>query len=204
MHVLDKPQIDLEWNGKLYARFGATAIFTHTYFKVDDLSKGVEAAVYELEYWDGEYEIEKRYSSFYEWLLDNYEIVKQNMSEAQWGEILNGPAPFTKSELHIIEARKEFSYSLLGFTEAGDARIFVENKSQTLLPYLTIGVAEQPLQTYWLPVDDLKPGESKILTVDLYKKFIPRDRIKLFELPDPEPEDRNIFWEFKANWVEKP
>lgn len=201
IHVLDMPQIDLEWDGKLYARFGATAVLTNAYFKVDDLSKGMEASVYELEYWDGEYELEKRHPTFHEWLLNNSETIKSNMSQEGWAEVLNGPISFNEIELRIIKARKEFSFSLLGFTETGDARILVKNQSQMSLPYLTIGVAvqaaEQHMQRCWLPVNDLKPGESRILDVDLYKKFMPRDSIKLFELPDPEPEDRDIFWEFR-------
>ena len=46
-----------------------------------------------------------------------------------------------------------------------NAKILIENKTEMSLPYLSIGVkwkrTNHPVQTIWLPIHDIKPGEIR-------------------------------------------
>jgi hypothetical protein len=50
----------------------------------------------------------------------------------------------------------------------------------------------------WLPVSTILPGETHIVEKDCYKDLVdPRD-VEAFDEPDPKPEDRDRYWEFKG------
>jgi RHS repeat-associated protein len=78
-------------------------------------------------------------------------------------------------------------------------RIEVRNRSQTKLPYLSIGVlAPNKLKGgVRLDVSDLEPGQSKVLEVDCYLKQARPEDVQLFAKPLPAPEDRDYRWEFR-------
>lgn len=204
IHVFEIPHVKFELDDNLYIQFGAIMGLTAACYRVDDLSFGTEAPVFELFFLDGEYEIEPTYLSFDRWLFKNANEIKANISEGEWELLVKGPPPFTQDELRIVEERKKFAYSLIGFTDSGDAKILIKNQSQISLPYLSVGVkwkgTNQPAQTIWLPIHDLEPGDSRIILHDAYKKFIPREGVELVDLPDPEPEDMDIYWEFKYSF----
>lgn len=44
----------------------------------------------------------------------------------------------------------------------------------------------------------MKPGHTAVIEANCYKDLLPADQVEVFEQPDPEPEDRDRYWEFKA------
>jgi hypothetical protein len=203
IEILATPYRELELDGHVYVRFGIVGFTTMACFRLDQLSTGIEAPVYELEYWDSEYEVEQTFPGFDVWLVHNSNAVKENMDEGDWDRLIKGPSAFNDKEKIIVNERKNFKFSLVGFTNTGDANILVQNQSQLTLPYLTIGVkwkdTNHSIQKIWLPTDGLQPGESRVVSHEVYKKFIPRESIELRILPDPQPEDREVYWEFKSS-----
>jgi hypothetical protein len=74
-----------------------------------------------------------------------------------------------------------------------------------ILPYLSIGVCGKmrppntgPLKGgAYLPVASIRPGETKVVEKGCYKEFIAPQDVEVFALPDPGPEDREQYWEFR-------
>ncbi len=201
IQIFDKPYIELELDGSVYVRFGTSAYFTKACFRLDQLTAGNESSVFELEFWEGEYEVVQAYINFDDWLVTLSNEIKDNMTEDEWIQTQNGPPPFSQNEQEIVEGRKKFAYTLLGFKQSGDAKILIKNNSNISLPYLSVGVewigTKLPVHTIWLPIHGLKPGDNRIITHDIYKNFFPQEAVKLVDLPDPDPEDKDIYWEFK-------
>ncbi len=75
-----------------------------------------------------------------------------------------------------------------------------------ILPYLFLGVRGKlrppnsgPLHGgARLPVGSIVPGAAGIVQYDCYKKQVAPEDVEVFDLPDPGPEDREYYWEFKA------
>ena len=68
------------------------------------------------------------------------------------------------------------------------------------LPYLSIGVHGTQGRVQggiWLPVSHIPPGTTAIIEKGCYKDFLPPQDVETFELPDPGPEDRKVYWEFR-------
>jgi hypothetical protein len=70
------------------------------------------------------------------------------------------------------------------------------------LPFLSIGIDDSDGLLggggVFLPVAKIKPGQTKTIAFDCYKDFVSPEQIKPFSLPDPGPEDREFYWEFRA------
>jgi len=49
----------------------------------------------------------------------------------------------------------------------------------------------------WVPVRELPPGQSRVYAVDAYKKEAP-EGVELFDLPEPDPSEREHYWEFRS------
>ena len=82
------------------------------------------------------------YPGFSEWLKSSYEWAKSKYSRLQWDLVIKGAEPFTEHEQNIVEARGEFQWRHIGFSEDGDALFEVENQSKMVLPFLSIGVKD--------------------------------------------------------------
>jgi hypothetical protein len=75
-----------------------------------------------------------------------------------------------------------------------------------VLPYLTVGVRgklrppkEGPLTGgVYLPVDSIYPEQTGRVAFDCYKKYVDPKDVEVFDEPDPGPEDRERYWEFRA------
>jgi len=109
--------------------------------------------------------------------------------------------PFSKRELDIVEARRLFKWQHLGFAENGDSIFAVSNESAMVLPYLTIGVqgkdATQLVGGAWLNVSGIAPGQTGKVEHPCYKETLAPEAHEFFNKPDPTPETRDGFWEFK-------
>lgn len=111
------------------------------------------------------------------------------------------PKLFSKRELAIVEARKLFKWKYIGLAANGNAVFEITNNSQIVLPYLSIGIQDVGRSTLiggaWLNVSAITPGHSGKVDHQCYKHVLPLEEHEFFDLPDPTPETKDRFWEFK-------
>jgi len=72
--------------------------------------------------------------------------------------------------------------------------------SELSLSFLSIGVRGLGgglVGAVWVPVRELPPGQSRVYAVDAYKKEAP-EGVELFDLPEPDPSERERYWEFRS------
>jgi hypothetical protein len=166
-------------------------------FKQSQLALRQEAPIFE---WNGQ-SLRRVADSFEQWLTKRAADARKSYIKTQWKEIMSGPKPFNADEQSIVDARRQISWRLAGFNDNGDARIAVKNNSNIVLPYLSIGARSKDNTIegrIWLNIADVQPGEERIIEHPGYKDQIARNNLELFPLPDPEPEDRSSFWEFRT------
>jgi hypothetical protein len=111
-------------------------------------------------------------------------------------------------ELAILEARKHFRWRVVGVASNEDLQFEIHNGSTITLPYLSVGIrgtlrpqnrGPGPLHGgLFLAVSSILPGETKIVEYDCYKKYVIPETTEVFEVPEPGPEDRNQYWEFRS------
>lgn len=165
------------------------------YFKSTDLTAGGVVPVFE---W-GAGGLRSAAGGFEDWLKKRCVAARKKYG-ARWKDIVRGPQPFSAWEIDIVEARRHFHWKVLGVTPDGDLRFEVENLSELTLPYLSIGVRSLDGKFeggVWLPVSQIAPRTRAVLERDCYKKLVDPANVQLFALPDPEPEDRERYWEFR-------
>jgi hypothetical protein len=115
-------------------------------------------------------------------------------------QIVHDPNPFTPAEREIVEARRAYSWRWLGTDDDGNYLFEVHNGSRMTLPFYSVGIRDKKedfIGAVWLPVSDVKPGSTAVIKHEGYKEYIERENIEAFALPDPEPDDRDSYWEFK-------
>jgi hypothetical protein len=106
--------------------------------------------------------------------------------------------PFSVRERAVVEARKQFAWKHVGFTDSGTAIFEVSNHSTMRLPFLSIGVRGPKLiGGAWLDVAAIGPGETGRVAKDCYTDMLRSDETDFFQLREPTPESRDDFWEFK-------
>ncbi|HVA48945.1 MAG TPA: hypothetical protein VNH11_21440 [Pirellulales bacterium] len=168
------------------------------YFKDDLLVEGTESAVFE---WHGpEFGFRQAANGFEQWLEKKHRAARRSFSKSKWQSILAGPAPFSKEEKAVVEARRHFHWRVIGIAENGDLQFEVKNRSNMALPYLTIGIRRkggEPFGGVKLPVSGIQPGSGAVVEVDCYKQSHAPEDVEPFEKPDPEPALRDLYWEFK-------
>jgi hypothetical protein len=166
------------------------------YFKVATLATGVEAPVYER----GASGLKRAAESFEQWLHERAAAIRNRLGKRRWAQIVEGPAPFSLDETEIVEARRKFRWRKLGIAEDGDVEIEVTNESDRTLPFFGIGVRSHDGEVngaVWLKTSELAPGETRRFKEDLYKNLVKPQEVELFSLPDPGPEDRERYREFR-------
>jgi hypothetical protein len=139
-------------------------------------------------------------NSFEEWLATSCTLARNRYTKKMWAEILHGPKPFTREEEEMIEARRRMEWRVLGIDAEGNHIFEVINTSCRTLPALTIGVHSKDGQlngAIRLDIGHVEPGEAAVLKADCYKNLVPPEKVELFALPDPQPEDRDYYWEFR-------
>jgi hypothetical protein len=168
----------------------------NAYFKLP-LSEGVELPVFE---W-GEGGLKKAADSFAQWVELRSVACKKRIGKTKWAEILKGPKPFTAEEARIVEARKHFEWSVVGITDGGALKFKIHNGSDLTLPFLSVGVRSMDRTVdgkVFLAVSPVKPGQTAVIERECYKKQVDPTLLEVFPLPDPGPEDRDRYWEFRA------
>ena len=109
--------------------------------------------------------------------------------------------PFSSREELIVSARRAFKWRHVGFAPNGDARFEVMNNSSIHLAYLSVGIQGQGgtklIGGVWLNVSSIPPGGRAIVQQDCYKDILSPEEMECFEEPDPTPETRDRYWEFK-------
>jgi hypothetical protein len=201
VEVYAGPREAVSDDGEPLVQFGRT----HTslaYFKESLLVEGSESPVFE---WRHEQGVQQTADGFLDWLKAKCTWARKQYKKNEWAAIEHGPPPFTEQELAVVEARKHFRWRVVGIAPNGDLRFEIHNGSDMILPYLFVGVRGKlrpprngPLDGgARLPVSSIRPGETKIVEYDCYKQFVAPEDTEVFDLPDPGPEDRLEYWEFK-------
>lgn len=179
---------------------GWTSSHGDAYFRSSLLRTNLEASVFEYDPDDGGGSLTGGILTFEEWLSLRCEDARSTYSDKEWQQLLDGPPPFSAEERLIVEARNQFIWRVVGVNDKGDIQILVKNNSQIILPFLSLGVRAKDGSInggVWLPVSDVKPGQVRTIECDCYKDLIAREEVEVFSLPNPGPEDRDVYWEFK-------
>ncbi len=197
--VLNPPQQKILNNGQKLWVIGHFDD-SKAYFLASQLQAGRESPIYE-ETEDG---LEKIADSFKKWLAIRGIDARELYDDTEWKEILNGPKPFTDEEKAIVKARKLFQWHVVEFDKNGNVKIAVRNNSNLVLPYLTIGMKmknpTQDSEVCWesgiyLNVSDIQPGEERIIEHQIHQQIFTPDHTEFFQLAEPLPEDRQVYWE---------
>ena len=175
---------------------------SHVYFKEALLVSGLESPVFEW-FSNG---IQQTADGFEDWLKAKCKSARKRFKKKEWEAIEKGAPPFNDHEQAIVEARKLFRWRVVDIAPNEDLRFEIHNGSAMTLPYLSVGVRGKlrppkngPLNGgAFLPVASIRPGETKVVEFDCYKKFIAPNDTEAFALPDPGPEDREQYWEFRT------
>jgi hypothetical protein len=183
-----------------FIHFGGTWT-SHAFFKESLLVAGAESPVFE----SFKNCMRKTADGFEPWLKQKCVAARKRFKKKAWEAIANGPPPFADHEQAIVEARKQFHWRVVGVSPNQDLRFEIRNESSISLPYLSVGIrgklrppSDGPLNGGgYLPVAAIRPGEVDLVEYDCYKQFIAPEDTVVFELPDPGPEDREQYWEFK-------
>jgi hypothetical protein len=173
------------WYGEVYV-----------YCRANDLAPGQESPIYQ----GGRNGFRRVGDAFGSWLRLCAERARKKYKKREWETILRGPDPFTVDELGIVEARRLFRWRVVGLSDSGDIRFEVTNGSRGRLPYLSIGIRSKDGRLnggVWLPVSTIAPGETAIVEKDAYKNLVKPSDIEAYPKPDPDPEDRERYWEFR-------
>ncbi len=128
-------------------------------------------------------------------------------TRTEWRKIIEGPIPFSLEERHIVSARGKFKWKAQGVTEIGEIVIEVRNESDIVLPFLTFDVqfpGRDLVGGMYLPVSHIKPGETSLCTKMTYCRLSSVGDIELDLAPEPWPEDREYYWEFRDSCPQSP
>ncbi|XZE36957.1 hypothetical protein SH501x_002546 [Pirellulaceae bacterium SH501] len=139
--------------------------------------------------------------NFHSWLTRRATEIRELFGKRRWRAILNGPASFSPLEREIVTARECFSWSIRDISPTGTVTFEVSNHSKLRLPYYSLGVRDRESSfegIVWLDTGKIEPNQSGIITRECYKNLVPASRLEFFQLPKPEPEDREQYWEFKS------
>lgn len=183
-------------NGKAYIGFGDKGN-QHVCFDEEMILAGEPSKVYAV----SKKQATEIYPGFSEWLFVAYEWAKSKYSPKQWKIVIDGAKPFSDAEVEIVEARRKYTFNLVGFADDGDALLEVANNSKMVLPFLTVGIKDSEdrilIGGTWLNVAAIRPSERAIIKADCYKDQIPPDKLVVFHKPDPIPENRDRYREFE-------
>jgi hypothetical protein len=138
--------------------------------------------------------------NFAEWLITSCARARKKHGKKEWAEILHGPAPFSPQELEIVEVRRKIQWRVVGIDSEGNHVFEVRNTANRILPLLTVGVRSNDGRlngAVVLKIGQINPGQMALLHADCYKQLVPPNKIEVFGLPDPRPEDRSYYREFK-------
>jgi hypothetical protein len=201
VEIFPTPRDAKSSEGECLLHFGRTDL-SISYFKNNLLVASNESPIFE---WRHDRGLRKTADGFEEWLTKKCKSAKGLFSKRQWSGIEAGPPPFSEKEQEIMEARRHYRWRALGPTESGDMRFEVSNGSKINLPYLTIGVRGKLRDKSdvleggaWLPIAQISPGQTQVVETNCYKDLVDPKDVETYAEPDPDPEDRELYWEFRA------
>jgi hypothetical protein len=145
---------------------------------------------------------ERVVDSFEEWLRTSCAKARNSFGKSKWAEILRGPKPFTGEEQEIIEARRLIRWTVLGIDREGYHLFEVTNTGRRVLAAITVGVRSKDSRlngAVRLDVSRIGPGRTAVLRASCYKGLVPPQELEIFAVPDPNPEDREYYWEFEKS-----
>jgi len=182
-------------DGESFYRFGHNDS-NGAYFKQSLFREGEETPVFEA----GNATMHRVADGFEAWLTKRCKAARGKYKKRQWAAIVAGPPPFTPEEQRIVEARRQFACRAVGVTRDGAFLFEVTNGSRMILPFLSVGLRSKDNSLkggIWLGVSHVCPGRTAIVEHEVYTGMSDPSAVQVFVLPDPEPEDRAGYWEFK-------
>ncbi len=201
VEVYAGPREEVSKAGEPLIHFGRTES-SLAYFKENLLVEDGESPVFEWRHGQGLRHVS---DSFPVWLEYRCGWARKQYSPKEWKAIQEGPPPFTERELEVVNARRKFRSQIVGIAPSGDLVIEISNSSTLTLPYLTIGIRGElkspnsgPLNgAVRIPVGSIGPGKTSRIQHNCCKSLVRPEDVEFFDLPDPEPEDRQLYWEFR-------
>jgi hypothetical protein len=148
--------------------------------------------------WHGGHQ-QKIADCFEAWLRMRCAKARKSYGKKGWEKILEGPEPFSPEELAILDARRRFSWRLVGFAPDGDMLLEIRNGSDRSPPRLSVGARSKDDKLHGglhVDVSGLAPGETRTFKLNCYRQFYPPDQMELFSRPDPNPWERESYSEF--------
>jgi hypothetical protein len=168
------------------------------YLKEETLRRGGEAPIFE----STQAGVRKAAESFEEWLTARATRARRRYRRKEWAEVLRGPPPFTAEERAVVDARRQFTWRVVGVAPSGEVLYEVTNGSNRHLPFLSIGIRGKVGNLeggVWLPVDHIAPGQTAVVAKDTYRNLLDPSDVEAYPLPDPDPEERARYWEFRGD-----
>jgi len=191
MAVLSTPiQVDNDEYGDLF-QFG----WYHDsscYFSPTSMKPNEESPVYEID--DGE--LVSVAPSFSEWFSPGATALLSQHPPIGDGETATS---FSEQEQMIVRRRKQYQWRITGRTEKFVV-INITNASDAMLDYITLGVRsiDRTLNGgVKVDVQDLAVGMSKDISLDCYSDLVHPSQVELFNLPEPTPGTRSMYFEFR-------
>ncbi|HEX4999977.1 MAG TPA: hypothetical protein VFY29_17280 [Terriglobia bacterium] len=172
---------------------------SYAYLRTETLQPSIEAPIYESTKAAG---IRKVADSFERWLHSRASRARLRYKGQEWADILRGPDPFTLEEQSVVRARRQFMWRIIGVAPGGELLYEVTNGSDRCLPFLSIGIRDRigTLQGgVWLPVGHIAPGQTAVIAKDTYRGRLDPLDVEAYSLPDPIPEERERYWEFRGS-----
>jgi len=187
-------------DGERFIQFGGTWT-SRAFFKESLLVGGAESPVFE----SFKNCTRKTADGFEQWIKQKCAAARKRFNKKAWDAIEQGPPPFTEHERAVVEARKQIHWRVIGIAPNEDLRFEIRNDSTMSLPFLSVGVRGKlrppnvgPLTGgAFLPIASIGPGETGIVEFDCYKGYITPIDTEVFDEPEPGPEDRDQYWEFR-------
>jgi hypothetical protein len=202
VEVYAGPREAVGMHGEALFQFGRTDT-SLAYFKESLLVEGAESPVFE---WRDEHGLQKTADGFLDWLTAKFKSARKKYTRKEWESIERGPVPFTEQELAAVEARRYFRWKVVGIAPNEDLRFEIHNGSNMILPFISLGIRGKlrppksgPLHgAAHIPVSSIRPGQTRIVEYDCYKRYIAPEDTEVFEQPDWGPEDREQYWELRS------
>lgn len=166
------------------------------FFRNDQLHAGQDAPIYE----GIPGRLHQVSDGFEEWLRGRSAQTRKSFGTERWSRVVCGSPPFTQADEAIVRARRNFGWDVVEVDLEHSVKFLVTNNSTLALPFLSIGVRHADGGfggRIWLPVANVVPGCTATIQHDAYRKYIPREKLQAFDLPDPTPDTRDEYWEFK-------
>jgi hypothetical protein len=203
IEIVAGPKTAIGDGGEALIQFGRTHT-SFAYFKESLLVSGHESPVFEWHHGQG---LRKTAEGFLEWIESKLLWARKQYSNKEWKQIEEGPPPFNEQELTAVKARKAFRWKVVGIGPNQDLRFEIHNGSHQVLKYLSVGVRGTMRKPnsglldgiVYLPVVSVRPGRTEVIEYDCYKEYVAPENAEVFDLPEPGPEDRSVYWEFRGN-----